>query len=150
MDSRTEIAEFDWDSFNYIIKNLRKSDKKELTFQGFTDATYKVMPQCSTYCFIGKSEGDPCIVFGFIETERAVHIWLFGTPLVERHWKTVFEYARVVLDWVQTEHFGKHLLVWTWHGHTVARAWNKRLGFRPTKHKRTLSGELFELWERNN
>lgn len=148
MDSDVELRLHNWSDFAYVCQNMRKIDKKELGFQQFTDDNYWVMPAYSTHAFIGTFKGDPFCAFGANETERAMHLWFFSTPTMAKHWHSAFTVATVFLDWLQENHFGKHVLVWTWQGHRPARAWNWKLGFRPTRHSTRHNGALFELWER--
>lgn len=74
------------------------------------------------------SEGQVVAIFGFSETEDALHPWLLSSPLVHRHGREALRVGRDLLD----EMRWSDKLICNWVGKDARRnrAFVKALGFR--------------------
>lgn len=116
---------------DYIKPRMRAQDKKELEVQNWYEQLYLLPYFNESYCY---HVDNPIAALGVIEVNQCVHLWFFATDEVSDYWKTITEFSKGYLSWVQREHFGKHIMVQCMVSHRVSMLWLRRLGFEKTKH----------------
>ncbi|WP_374632850.1 hypothetical protein [Ferrovibrio sp.] len=143
---RLKLAQLTKQNLDYIYSNLRPYDRLELDYYGVNEKNVDMhLNQAVSLC--GLTGGKPFIAFGACEAGECVFVFLFGTPLIDKHWFSVHRMARAFLRLVQDKYPDKSITVCVWEGHTQSVDWLKRLGFRETAFKNEFNGQPFVVME---
>jgi hypothetical protein len=148
----TKFAKINRPDLDHVIKNMRKSDKKEVFATRWTDCEEELgddLINGGDFAWISGTNGKPIAAFGAIPVWNGVWaVWMFATdewPLVA--FETTRFIKRIMIQ--SLKDIGAHRAECrSWEGHHEAHRWLKSLGAHKESEIENFGrdGEKFHLY----
>jgi hypothetical protein len=118
------------ENLTYVWERLREKDRAELSHFNMHDHNFqKRTLRDSSFAFAGYLDDEPFCILGGTVRDGYVQLFFFGTPQVNRSFKTVYRFAKAMLHDVQQTYPLHVIACRVWAGYPEAKNWLERMGF---------------------